>query len=281
MSAALVARPRSLARRQRPQSPVAARSRAQDPQRARERGRVGRRDLPLDRFRPGARRAHREDREQRTVLPRQQADHERIAPPCRSSATAWCATWRCLTPPSRCSSATAASPCARSSPRFGSTACTPPRSRTCSRACARSSIPTTHSSPGLLHEVGKLYILMRVKDEDRAARERSRVRVGRRRVASAPRTRGDRVVGDCRRSSPSRSATIRRALLEAPEPPRLTDVVAVANYLAENSEAACADEHYFDKAPNLGSLAMDKPTFDWLIRAGDVDVRLLMIAFGI
>jgi hypothetical protein len=24
---------------------------------------------------------------------------------------------------------------------------------------------------------------------------------------------------------------------------------------------------------------MDKPTFDWLIRAGDVDVRLLMIAF--
>jgi hypothetical protein len=26
---------------------------------------------------------------------------------------------------------------------------------------------------------------------------------------------------------------------------------------------------------------MDKPTFDWLIRAGDVDVRLLLIAFGV
>ncbi len=69
--------------------------------------------------------------------------------------------------------------------------------------------------------------------------------------------------------------------LEAPEPPRLTHVVAVANYLAENSEAACADEHYFAKAPSLGSLAMDKPTFDWLVRAGDVDVRLLMLAFGV
>jgi HD-like signal output (HDOD) protein len=69
--------------------------------------------------------------------------------------------------------------------------------------------------------------------------------------------------------------------LEAPEPPRLVHVVAVANYLAEHSEAACADENYFDKAPGLGSLAMDKPTFDWLVRAGDVDVRLLMIAFGV
>jgi hypothetical protein len=31
----------------------------------------------------------------------------------------------------------------------------------------------------------------------------------------------------------------------------------------------------------LGSLSMDKPTFDWLIRAGDVDIRLLMLAFGV
>ena len=50
---------------------------------------------------------------------------------------------------------------------------------------------------------------------------------------------------------------------------------------AEHSEAACADPDYHAKLPNLGSLAVDKPTFDWLIRAADVDVRLLMLAFGV
>ena len=69
--------------------------------------------------------------------------------------------------------------------------------------------------------------------------------------------------------------------LTAPEPATMTAVVAVANYLAEHSEAACADAEFHAKAPSFGSLAMDKPTFDWLIRAADVDVRLMMIAFGV
>ena len=116
--------------------------------------------------------------------------------------------------------------------------------------------------------------------QDRAARERGRVPGSGRRMASAPRARRDRLLGAAR-GPRHRGRRASNLPLEAPEPPRLTDVVAVANYLAENSEAACADEHYFDKAPSLGSLAMDKPTFDWLIRAGDVDVRLLMIAFGV
>jgi len=55
----------------------------------------------------------------------------------------------------------------------------------------------------------------------------------------------------------------------------------VANYLAENSELACNDAEFHAKVPNLGALALDKPTFDWVIRAADVDVRLLMLAFGV
>jgi hypothetical protein len=69
--------------------------------------------------------------------------------------------------------------------------------------------------------------------------------------------------------------------LAAPDPPTMTSVVAVGNYLVEHSEAACADADFHAKAPSLGSLSMDKPTFDWLIRAADVDVRLLTIAFGV
>jgi HD-like signal output (HDOD) protein len=69
--------------------------------------------------------------------------------------------------------------------------------------------------------------------------------------------------------------------LEAPDPPTMTEVVAVANYLAEQTSTACNDDDFHSKAPNFGSLSMDKPTFDWLIRAGDVDIRLLLLAFGV
>ena len=61
----------------------------------------------------------------------------------------------------------------------------------------------------------------------------------------------------------------------------MASVVAVANYLVEHSEAACADAELHSKVPSFGALSMDKSTFDWLIRAADVDVRLLTIAFGV
>jgi HD-like signal output (HDOD) protein len=133
---------------------------------------------------------------------------------------------------------------------------------------------------GLLHEVGKLYILMRVKDKIEQLASEAAFQA----VVNEWHPRLGGAVIDSWGLPADLAIAVgehQTCALEAPEPPRLTDVVAVANYLAENSEAACADEHYFDKAPSLGSLAMDKPTFDWLIRAGDVDVRLLMIAFGV
>jgi hypothetical protein len=69
--------------------------------------------------------------------------------------------------------------------------------------------------------------------------------------------------------------------LEAPDPATMTAVVAVANYLVEHSAAACADADFHTKAPSFGSLSMDKATFDWLVRAADVDVRLMTLAFGV
>ena len=73
----------------------------------------------------------------------------------------------------------------------------------------------------------------------------------------------------------------RAIAFEAPDPPGLVSVLAAANYLAEHNERACREPDFFAEVPNLGSLATDRPTFDWLMRAADVDVRLLMIAFGV
>jgi len=56
---------------------------------------------------------------------------------------------------------------------------------------------------------------------------------------------------------------------------------AVANYLAESTAGGVIDEDFYAKAPNFGALAMDKHTFDWLLRAGDIDVRVLMLSFGV
>ncbi len=92
---------------------VAARGGAEDPRGARGRERVVRRNRALDRLRPGARGAHPEDREQRAVLSRQQADHERARRRFAARLADGAQRRAVVSPRSRCSSATAASPCAR------------------------------------------------------------------------------------------------------------------------------------------------------------------------
>jgi HD-like signal output (HDOD) protein len=133
---------------------------------------------------------------------------------------------------------------------------------------------------GLLHEVGKLYILMSAKDEADALTADP----GFESVMAAFHPRLGRAVIEAW-SLPAELALAvgehERANLEAAEPPTLVSVLAVANFLAEHNERACAEPNYFETLPNLGSLATDRPTFDWLMRAADVDVRLLMIAFGV
>jgi len=133
---------------------------------------------------------------------------------------------------------------------------------------------------GLLHEVGKLYIVMRAKDNVEVLASDP----GFQSVLKAWHPRVGRAVIEAWELPPELAAAVgdhESCSLEAPDPPTMAAVVAVANYLVEHSEAACADPEFHAKAPNIGTLAMDKPTFDWLIRAADVDVRLLTIAFGV
>lgn len=133
---------------------------------------------------------------------------------------------------------------------------------------------------GLLHEIGKLYILMRAKDDADAILGDP----GFESVLAAWHPRVGRAVIDTWELSPELAAAVGEHLsvsLTAPDPPTMASVVAVANYLVEHSEEACADAEFHSKVPSFGSLSMDKPTFDWLIRAADVDVRLLTIAFGV
>src|SRR5262245_39132106 len=133
---------------------------------------------------------------------------------------------------------------------------------------------------GLLHEVGKLYILMRAKDDAELLASEAAFDA----VLAEWHPRLGRAVIEAWALPADLAEAVgehQACGLDAPEPPALTHVLAVANYLAEHSEAAYDDEQFHAKAPSLGSLSMDKPTFDWLIRAGDVDIRLLMLAFGV
>ena len=133
---------------------------------------------------------------------------------------------------------------------------------------------------GLLHEVGKLYIFVRAKERvETFAAEAAFQSVL---VAWHPRI--GRAVIEAWELSPELAAAVgdhETCTLTAPEPPTITAVVAVANYLAERSEVAVEDPEFYAKLPDLGALRTEKPTFEWLIRAADVDVRLLMIAFGV
>ena len=133
---------------------------------------------------------------------------------------------------------------------------------------------------GLLHSVGKLYILMRAKDHVEVLVNDA----GFQSALSAWHPRVGRAVIEAWELSDELALAVGEHLacsLEAPDPPTMTAVVAVANYVVEHSEAACADSDFHAKAPSFGSLSMDKATFDWLVRAADVDVRLMTLAFGV
>jgi HD-like signal output (HDOD) protein len=133
---------------------------------------------------------------------------------------------------------------------------------------------------GLLHEVGKLYILMQAKDTVEVLANDPSFQS----VLAAWHPRVGRAVIEAWELSPELAVAVgdhETCSLAVPDPPSMTGVVGVANYLVEHSEAACADSEFHSKAPDFGSLSLDKPTFDWLIRAADVDVRLLTISFGV
>lgn len=133
---------------------------------------------------------------------------------------------------------------------------------------------------GLLHEVGKLYILMRAREHKEVLLSEAAFRS----VLAEWHPRVGEAVIEAWQLPAELAAAVgehQSCGLEAPEPPAVTHVIAVANYLAEISEAAAEEGNFYAKAPSFGSLSLDEPTFDWLIRAGDLDIRLLMSAFGV
>lgn len=133
---------------------------------------------------------------------------------------------------------------------------------------------------GLLHEVGKLYILMSARGEAELLTSDAEVRS----VMDAFHARIGRIIVEAWELPLELAVAVgthEDEGLEAPDPPTFTAVLALANFLAEHSEAAQDAADSYESLPSFGALAVDKPTFDWLMRAADVDVRLLMIAFGL
>jgi HD-like signal output (HDOD) protein len=133
---------------------------------------------------------------------------------------------------------------------------------------------------GLLHEIGKLYILMRAKDDALVLASTAEFQS----VLGAWHSRIGGAVLEAWELAPELVAAVRdheTIALAAGAPPSLTEIVAVANFLAEHSAEGVRDDAFHERAPDFGSLAMDRATFDWLLRAGDVDMRLLMMTFGV
>ena len=133
---------------------------------------------------------------------------------------------------------------------------------------------------GLLHEIGKLYILMRAKTNAEMLASTAEFQS----VLAAWHARIGGAVLEAWELAPELVAAVRdheTCDLAAGSPASLTEIVAVANFLAEHGGEVAVDEDFHGRAPDFGSLAMDKATFDWLLRAGDVDMRLLMMTFGV
>jgi HD-like signal output (HDOD) protein len=128
-----------------------------------------------------------------------------------------------------------------------------------------------------LHEVGKLYILMRAKDHPALLGSDAFQS-----VLADWHTRIGRLVIEAWDLPADLAAAVgehEHRGLEAVAPAALTDVVAVANFLAEASANGRIDGLY-DRCPDFGALSLEQPTFDWLLRAGKVDIHLLTVAFG-
>ena len=133
---------------------------------------------------------------------------------------------------------------------------------------------------GLLHEIGKLYILMRTKSNAEMLSSTAEFQS----VLGAWHSKIGSAVLEAWELAPELVSAVRdheTCELAAGTPASLTEIVAVANYLAEHSAEVAADEDFHERAPDFGSLTMDKATSDWLLRAGDVDMRLLMMTFGV
>jgi HD-like signal output (HDOD) protein len=132
---------------------------------------------------------------------------------------------------------------------------------------------------GLLHEIGKLYILIRAQNHSDLFRDAHAFRA---------------VLGDCQARigaaimrtwefpEPLTNAVAdhERSALECTKPVSLTDIVAVANHLAESFEAATDGNLLIETLPNFGALNLDRETIVWMISASATDAQFLQEALA-
>jgi len=133
---------------------------------------------------------------------------------------------------------------------------------------------------GLLHEVGRLYILMHAKENAEVlASEEAFESV----LAEWHPRLGRAVIETWALPAELAEAVGEHQAcgLEAPEPPAVDACARCGRITSPSTARWPSTMSSFTRSAELGSLSMDKPTFDWLIRAGDVDIRLLMLAFGV
>jgi len=66
--------------------------------------------------------------------------------------------------------------------------------------------------------------------------------------------------------------------LECGDQPSLTEMLAVANFLANRMESGLNEDEMFENLPDFGALALDADTLDWMISASAEEVRILQQA---
>lgn len=132
---------------------------------------------------------------------------------------------------------------------------------------------------GLLHEIGKLYILIRAKDRLELFRD-----------AHAFRS----VLGECQArlgaaimrewTFPETLVTAvaehERSSLVCSAPVSLTEVLAVGNHLAESVEQATGGTALIESLTDFGALGLDRETLVWMISASASDAQYLQDALA-
>ena len=130
---------------------------------------------------------------------------------------------------------------------------------------------------GLLHEVGKLYILMQAKDRMELFKsEAAFASIMAERHADI----GHAIISAWEFSEDLATAIGEHEFcgLECGDQPSLTEMLAVANFLANRMESGLNEDEMFENLPDFGALALDADTLDWMISASAEEVRVLQQA---
>jgi HD-like signal output (HDOD) protein len=133
---------------------------------------------------------------------------------------------------------------------------------------------------GLLHEIGKLYILMRAKDHLELFNDQNAFRA----VLSDWQARVGAGITRAWGFPDELTAAVadhQSCALSCQSPVSLTEIVAVANHLAERMDEAPHGQVLLDDLPHYGALNPDRETLAWMLSATANEIRTLQDALAI